>query len=175
MQAIPLDSIFNKKGIFSIIENENGLENLDIENGDNIKDEEKLYTPYSVKAFEFKHILIKFDSKLTNCFNNLTFVNSPDLSQIIFDIFLNCLNYLEIPYEDNKFKVHYSFLMTKHWMLIVPRKTTDVKLDNGVLNLNSMMYTMSILVKTKEMKEEILKRGLLNVISLFGYERDEGY
>ncbi len=58
---------------------------------------------------------------------------------------------------------------------MVPRKTTEVMLDNGVLNLNSMVYTLSVLVRSKELKEEVLKKGLMNVIGLYGYERNVEY
>ena len=179
-QVIPTESIFNQQGIFSIIEDEsgNGLQTLfDKDKSETITNqyEEFSYIPYQIKAFSFKHILIKFNSKLADCFESITFKNSEDFSQVIFDIYKNCLEYLEIDTEDGKLKVHYSFLMTNRWMLLVPRKTTEVKLDKGILNLNSMVYTMSILVKSKELKEEIINKGLLKIISLFGYDKDESY
>jgi len=72
------------------------------------------------------------------------------LSELRGNIFDYCL--LE---EREKIFTDYSFLYTKDWLYVIPRKTDCVEMKNGSLFLNSNSYTFSILIKSEELEKEI--------------------
>jgi len=63
-----------------------------------------------------------------------------------------------------KITTNYSLMLCDDWMLIVPRKTHEVKLKNGNLNLNSACYTLSFLVKTEELMSEIKSVNICDLL-----------
>ncbi len=79
MQAIPIESLVNQQGIFSIVNDESGLDCID----DQVPEQEQVldtiplynYSTFVVKAFPFKHVLVKFNQKLPISFDSFPFQN----------------------------------------------------------------------------------------------------
>ena len=148
LQAIPYE--FNREyGIFLVIKNENNLDKLEL-NANHVN-----FTFYKLKIFDFSHLLIKFSDKIKDLFLSLTNENLEIIGKALLVIYFAGLEYLELKTDPIKITNDYSVMLTEEWMFIAPRKTNKVQLEKGFLNLNSACYTLTILVKTESLKEEI--------------------
>lgn len=166
LQCIPMDSFYNKDfGLFSLIS--------DVKNLTFCKDSDfnesnfyKFYTIYQFTNANIPHILIKFSSYISELLNNTSYESIEIISNFIFNLYNVALLKINLIVEQEieKISKDYSFLMTNEWMLIIPRKTHVVKLEHGHINMNSIGYTLSILIKTDELKEQIKNLNILEDI-----------
>jgi len=173
MQSIPFKSMYNKEfGIFLLINNENELENitLDIESmiNSNLNYSGLNYQLNTKKLFEFckinkfsnakiNHVLVKFsDSFKIKLQNNLNSENIEDYSSLILYVYNLGLNYLNL--MDDEVEIidkHYSVILTTEWLLLIPRKTHEVPLQNGDLNINTIGFLLTVLVRNEKLLEEV--------------------
>lgn len=155
LQALPYE--FNKDyGLFLLIKDN---ENLEVIN----------HIPYSeglfckLKVFNFNHILVKFSEELCRNIQTISKDSYLEVGKTLLEIYDLGLNCLELKTDPLKITTNYSFMLCEDWMLIVPRKTHELKLKNGTLNLNSACYTLSFLVRSEELRSEI---KLLNICDI---------
>lgn len=156
LQVLPYE--YNKNyGLFLVTKDNRYLENINI-----ITHPEAVFC--KIKVFDFNHILVKFSDDLSRTITNISKENSWELGKTVFHLYEMSLNYLELKTDPTKITTNYSFMLNEDWMLIVPRKTHEVKLKNGTLNLNSACYTLSFLVKSEEIMSEIKSLNICDVL-----------
>lgn len=183
LQSIPYKSMYDQDfGIFLLIKEKDELLciNEEVEsrminsNEKNIDNSDINYDLQFSNLFQFckikkfananiNHILIKFSSNLHQKFEkNLDFDNIEEYSTLVFHIYNIGLNYLNL--IDDEVEIldqHYSFTLTSEWMLIIPRQTNEVPLQNGTLNINTIGYLLTILVRSENLLEELKSVNIL--------------
>jgi len=125
-------------------------------------------TAYRIKVFDFSHIFIKFSSEIQQKLSKVSKDNCEDVGSDLHSIYISSLQHLNLLTDPVKITKDFSVMVTEDWMLIVPRKTSEVKLQKGSLNLNSACYTLSILVKTVDLLEELKTIKLIDVFKTLG-------
>ena len=149
LQVLPFEH--NKEyGIFLLMKNEENLEKLNLEY---LKSVGFLF--YKIKIFEFNHVFIRFSDDIKAKFRDGNRENRDELGKIIFEVFDFGLIILELKKDPLKITTDYSMLISDEFMIIIPRKNTIVELKNGNLNLNSACFTLGLLVKNNELKNEL--------------------
>jgi ATP adenylyltransferase/5',5'''-P-1,P-4-tetraphosphate phosphorylase II len=56
---------------------------------------------------------------------------------------------------------HYSVILTTEWLLLIPRKTHEVSLQNGILNINTIGFLLTILIRNEKLLEEVKRVNIL--------------
>lgn len=175
LQCIPFKSMYNKDfGIFLLISDkenlcEINLNTRDEENEDgNARHFSKYFKLYNIKVFSesgINHILIKFSETLSyQIKQNITKESLKLHSEIIHCLYNIGLNYLDLLEDEENIIKHYSFLLTSEWMFITPRKTHLVNLTKGTLNINSIGFILSFLIRNPELNEEVKEKNILKDI-----------
>lgn len=122
---------------------------------------------FSINQFTnagINHVLIKFSEDFKNKFRqNFSNENIDVFSKIFFELYNMCLVDRGLVDSENEESVtkDYSFLFTDEWMLIVPRRTHEVHLKNGILNINSIGFLLMFMCNKKELVEEVKNLDLL--------------
>jgi len=161
LQCIPLSSMYDGDfGIFNLIKNEENLKN---ENSIDCS----LAFIQVIKLFSengIKHILFKFSKNISESINSLNEKTIEIVTDCIFSIYNMGLIQLNLLEDTEKIIINYSVLLTGEWMLIVPRKTYLVDLNKGQLNINSIGFLMTMLIKNTEICDEVKNKNILRDI-----------
>jgi len=188
IQCIPLENISQEEfGIFKIfndqkidffckidiLRNINGIKNTSVKMIKNDNHLEDYFDILKIKKFEengISHLFVDL-TKIRNYFKNsekeeFLIENFEEYTQIIYNIYLNVLNNLNLINEYNSENIFsdYSFLFTQDWLYVIPRKTDCVELKCGNLFLNSNSFTFSLLVKSQELEKEIQEIDIIKDI-----------
>jgi ATP adenylyltransferase len=161
LQCIPLSSMYDGDfGIFNLIKNEENLKN---ENSIDCS----LAFIQVIKLFSengIKHILFKFSKNISESINSLNEKTIEIVTDCIFSIYNMGLIQLNLLEDTEKIIINYSVVLTGEWMLIVPRKTYLVDLNKGQLNINSIGFLMTMLIKNTEICDEVKNKNILRDI-----------
>lgn len=161
LQCIPLSSMYDGDfGIFNLIKNEENLQN---ENSIDCS----LASIHVIKQFSengIKHILFKYSKNISESINSLNGKTIEIVTDCIFSIYNMGLIQLNLIEDIEKIMNNYSVLLTGEWMLIVFRKTYLVDLNKGQLNINSIGFLMTMLIKNTEICDEVKNKNILRDI-----------
>jgi sulfate adenylyltransferase (ADP) / ATP adenylyltransferase len=164
LQCIPLSSMYDGDfGIFNLIKNE---ENLEIENSIDYSTQ-GLGSMQIIKKFSengINHILIKFSKQISDTINNLNENSIDIISDLLFSFYNMGLIKLNLLEDEENIISNYSVLLSNEWMFIVPRKTHLVNLSKGQLNINSIGFLMTMLIKSNELCDEVKTKNILKEI-----------
>ncbi len=156
LQVLPYE--FNKDyGLFLLTKDNNNLEMVN-----QLSHSEGIFC--KLKVFGFNHVLVKFSEELCRKITYISKDTHLEVGNILLELYDLGLNYLDLKTDPLKITTNYSLMLCDDWMLIVPRKTHEVKLKNGNLNLNSACYTLSLLVKTEELMSEIKSVNICDLL-----------
>ncbi|WP_017293764.1 ATP adenylyltransferase family protein [Geminocystis herdmanii] len=108
----------------------------------------------TLKEFPFLHSIVFFDSQQS----------SQVLSQITLKYYHQLLAQLNINIEENKPSQNYNLLITKDWMMIIPR--TQEKYQS--ISINSLGFAGAFLVKNSEQLNLIKESNLLKILAKVG-------
>ncbi|NCO76143.1 MAG: phosphorylase [Cyanobacteria bacterium] len=97
-------------------------------------------------------------------FEDITDKSPEELGKITLDYYYQLLGKLNINIKDNKPLIHYNLLITKSWMMIIPR--SKEKMDS--ISINSLGFAGALLVKNKEELELLLKHKPLEILAKVG-------
>lgn len=89
-----------------------------------------------------------------------------ELGQITVEKYHKLLDRLNIKVEDNKPSQNYNLLITKDWMMVIPR--TQEKFSS--ISINSLGFTGAFLVKNEEQLNLIKDSNLLKILAKVGVE-----
>ncbi|WP_373480048.1 DUF4922 domain-containing protein [Geminocystis sp.] len=97
-------------------------------------------------------------------FEDITDKSPEELGKITLDYYYQLLEKLNINIEDNKPLIHYNLLITKSWMMIIPRSKEKMK----SISINSLGFAGALLVKNEEELELLLKHKPLEILAIVG-------
>lgn len=150
-------------GLFKLAKNMDNFTQLEELNFDD-------QTYLTIKAFNFEHIFVKLNEETENQIKNIDFNNSINISSRIIKIVHFCLNYLKLRNTVEEIHYDYSFLISEGFFIISPRKNCEIVLQNGIINVNSAGLTLSFLVKSNELYNELSSSDIFGLYNqIFGY------
>jgi ATP adenylyltransferase len=97
-------------------------------------------------------------------FEDITHKSPEELGKITLDYYYQLLEKLNINIKDNKPLIHYNLLITKSWMMIIPRSKEKMK----SISINSLGFAGALLVKNEEELELLLKHKPLEILAKVG-------
>jgi ATP adenylyltransferase/5',5'''-P-1,P-4-tetraphosphate phosphorylase II len=173
------NEMFEKVPICNFPISNNDEDCISISNYNNLSE---YFEVLKIKKFEencIPHLFVDL-TKLRNYFDKEKFEdiltdNLEEYAKIVYCIYLNVLQNLNLIANNNyiekkkdcdlnrnteiedleKILSDYSFLYTKDWLYVIPRKTDCVEMKNGNLYLNSNSFIFSILIKSDDLEKEI--------------------
>lgn len=97
-------------------------------------------------------------------FEEISDKSAEKLGKITLEYYHQLLDKLSITIENNKPSTHYNLLMTKQWMMIIPRSKEKLKF----ISINSLGFAGALLVKNEQELEFLLKHKPLEILSKVG-------
>jgi ATP adenylyltransferase len=159
IQCIPLESLYNGEfGIFELINDETNLLVL-------AKDDD--YEMCTINKFTeagIPHRVTKFRKETSDYIKQGCFGNMLEISHFLIELYKNMLSDLDLYQDEENIVIDYSFLYTSEWMFLVPRNQSVIKIGDCEFSFNSASYTLSLLVRSEEQKEELKKLNILDDI-----------
>jgi len=156
LQCIPYE--YNKDyGIFLLLKKEQNLTKIES------TQKNENFTFYKLNVFVFDHLFVKFSPEFSEKLLLLNKDTSGEFAKVIHEVYNYSISSLGLKNDPEKITKDYSLMLTEEWMLIVPRKTFKLELENGELNLNSACYTLSILVKSEKIREEVKQMKITEI------------
>jgi ATP adenylyltransferase/5',5'''-P-1,P-4-tetraphosphate phosphorylase II len=168
LQAFPYKSFPNGDknfGMFMHIKNLDNLSEIQFENKlNNIK---KLGNFYKINKFtqeNIEHILFKFNDDMIELMKKNEKANiTGELCLKIYEIFSEFLKL-----NETRIMKDFSFLLTQEFMFAVRRKEHDIyisqkdKIENKILNLNSLAFFFIIVSRDPEQIQEIKESNIIH-------------
>lgn len=105
----------------------------------------------TLKELPYGHSIVFFDNQQS----------SEKLAKITLEYYHQLLNKLKIKIEDNKPSQNYNLLITKDWMMIIPRSQEKYQ----SISINSLGFAGAFLVKNKEQLNLIKDSTLLKILA----------
>lgn len=165
LQCVPFESMYNKEfGIFELVKEGNNITKVDkVESNSTESSKLCQFEFYKINKFSeccIEHILVKWphlDENADDIILEEDETNKVELiAKLFHSVYIDTLKTLGLYTNMEKgIKNDYTLLLTDDWMLIVPRKSHIIQLKSGKLNLNSAAYTLSLLVRSEETKDEL--------------------
>jgi ATP adenylyltransferase len=97
-------------------------------------------------------------------FEEITEKSPEELGKITLEYYYQLLDKLNINIEDNKPSKNYNLLITKYWMMIIPRSREKYE----SISINSLGFAGALLVKNNAELELLLKHKPLEILSKVG-------
>jgi ATP adenylyltransferase len=116
----------------------------------------------TIEALPFKHAYTRLNA------------SEKDLAQISFNSYEKLVNKLklkEISGPKKSSKTPYNLLMTKEWMLIIPRSCSSYQ---GI-GINSLAFAGAMLVRNQELFNLVKEVGPLNILQEVTVKNEAGY
>lgn len=129
------------------------LNNLILSN----KNKEKIFT---LKSLPYLQTIVFFE--------DITEKVPEELGKITLEYYYQLLDKLSINIEDNKPSKNYNLLITKYWMMIIPR--SQEKYES--ISINSLGFAGALLVKNNTELELLLKHKPLEILAKVGINNE---
>ncbi|BAQ62847.1 Ap4A phosphorylase II [Geminocystis sp. NIES-3708] len=100
-------------------------------------------------------------SQAVSFFEDITHKSPQELGKITFDYYYQILAKLNIKIKDNKPSINYNLLITKDWMMVIPRKQEKIE----SISINSLGFAGALLVKNNIELEFLLKYKPLEILT----------
>ena len=159
LQCIPRESMHNFEfGIFELLKNDSNLVILESFND---------YIICKLNNFSeanIEHILIKYSNDMIEYLKNTTLSNVEENAEFCINLYKIMLAYLKLDVDEVNIVNDYSFLINSDFMLLIPRKKSSVKINNVEFSFNSASYTLALLVKNQQERDEIINHKILKDI-----------
>jgi len=117
-------------------------------NSDNLAQQKSIF---QLDQFPFKHCFAKINQ---SDFSKL------EMADYLYQIYLELLSKLAIKFNKNKPDRAYNLLITRHWMLIVPRQEESY---HGI-SINSLGFAGLLLVRNHEQLALLKKESPINIL-----------
>jgi ATP adenylyltransferase len=152
LQAIPLKSMYyGDFGLFLLLKDAGNLQPVLFE--ELLKYDVKFVIPFKFFKLNLidmpQHLIIKFDQE------------NIDELYLAYNIALVYLNLLE---DEDKITKNYSVLLFDNYLMIITRVNSRINLSNGHLDINSVGFLFTLLLKSEELSDEVKKINLIDDI-----------
>jgi len=116
---------------------------------------------FKLALWDFKHLAVRIDLNSQQSVNqNVDYVYSQ---------YIELMGYLDLLEfgSENGIKGAYNLLLTKDWMLVVPRR----RRRSGSIEINALAFAGALLVETDVQQLVVRHKGLLNMLKSVAYEQ----
>lgn len=107
----------------------------------------------TINSFPFENKVIFFEDIMTE--------KIEELGKLTLNYYYQLLEQLNITIKENKPSKHYNLLITKNWMMIIPRNQEKF----ASISINSLGFIGALLVKNNEELELLLKHKPLEILA----------